>query len=170
MSDIMTTVGAIRPFGPSDWQQVRTIYLEGIATGVATFETDAPTWETWDASHLPQCRLGYWSDEALLGWAALSPVSRRRVYAGVAEASVYVSAKSRASGIGKALLVELIEQSERHGIWTLQGATMASNVASLRLQESCGFRIVGRRERIGSLNGVWHDTVLTERRSRTVGV
>jgi L-amino acid N-acyltransferase YncA len=159
----------IRPLEKLAWEQVRAIYLEGIATGLATFETAAPTWEEWDAAHLAQCRLGAWKSERLVGWAALSPVSRRRAYAGVAEVSVYVSGPSRQNGIGRALLAAVIEESERLGFWTLQGATFAENVASLRLQESCGFRVVGRRERIGSLNGVWHDTVLTERRSRIVG-
>ncbi len=159
----------IRPFDNFAWEQIREIYLDGIETGLATFETGAPSWEEWDAAHIPQCRLGAWSENALLAWAALSPVSRRRVYAGVAEVSVYVSRANRRNGVGRALLAAVIEESERLGFWTLQGATFAENIASLRLQESCGFRIVGRRERIGCLNGVWHDTVLTERRSERVG-
>src|SRR4051794_33294843 len=143
----------------ADWPQVRAIYLEGIATGNATFETDAPSWEAWDAGHLTVGRLVARGDGRVLGWAALSPVSKRACYAGVAEASVYVGASARGRGVGRALLVRLIEESEAAGIWTLQGAAFAENAASLRLQSACGFRVVGRRERIGRLGGVWRDTV-----------
>jgi len=148
---------------------VRAIYLEGIATGQATFETAAPSWEQWDDGHLPHSRLVARQQQAVLGWGALSPVSRRSAYAGVAEVSIYVRAAQRRRGIGKRLLLALIDSSERNGIWTLQGATFAENIASLQLQEACGFRIVGRRERIGQHHGAWRDTVLTERRSLTVG-
>jgi L-amino acid N-acyltransferase YncA len=154
---------------PDEWEAIRAIYLEGIATGNATFETEAPTWEQWDAGHLPECRLAARIDGRLVGWAALSPVSSRRCYAGVAEVSVYVAAAHRGSGVGRALLQAVIAESESRGIWTLQGGTFPENTASLRLQESCGFRIVGRRERIARMNGVWRDTVLTERRSPHVG-
>lgn len=154
---------------PDDWEAVRAIYLEGIATGQATFETEAPTWEQWDAGHLAECRFAARIDDRLAGWAALSPVSRRRCYAGVAEVSVYVAASARGCGVGRALLQALIAESESRGIWTLQGGTFPENTASLRLQESCGFRVVGRRERIAKLHGVWRDTVLTERRSPIVG-
>jgi L-amino acid N-acyltransferase YncA len=160
----------IDPLSPSDWPEVRAIYLEGIATAQATFETEAPSWEQWDASHLPQCRLAARIPGRVIGWAALSPVSRRLCYAGVAEVSVYISNTYRGHGVGKRLLQALIVASENHGIWTLQGATFAENAASLRLQAGCGFRIVGRRERIGQLHGVWRSTVLTERRSVIVGV
>jgi L-amino acid N-acyltransferase YncA len=159
----------IDPLEPADWPQVRAIYLEGIATGQATFETEAPSWEQWNASHLPQGRLAVRSLDHLMGWAALSPVSRRACYSGVAEVSVYVASAYRSQGVGKALLQALVAASEHHGIWTLQGATFAENTASLRLQTSCGFRIVGRRERIGQLHGVWRSTILTERRSLIVG-
>jgi len=155
---------------PADWERVRAIYLEGIATGQATFETDAPTWEAWDAGHLPFGRLAARSDGELAAWAALSAVSRRACYAGVAEVSVYVSGAARGQGIGRALLEALIVSAEDHHIWTLQGGTFPENAASLRLQASCGFRIVGRRERIGRLAGIWRDTVLTERRSCRVGI
>jgi phosphinothricin acetyltransferase len=155
---------------PDDWPAVRAIYLEGIATGQATFETEAPSWQDWDAAHLPHCRLAARLGGAVAGWGALSPVSRRRCYAGVAEVSVYVAAAHRGRQLGKRLLQALIAESERRGIWTLQGATFPENTASLRLQESCGFRIVGRRERIGQLHGVWRSTIVTERRSRTVGI
>jgi phosphinothricin acetyltransferase len=150
---------------PVDWEQVRAIYLEGIATGHATFETEAPTWEEWDATHHSFARLAARHSGSLVGWAALSPVSRRRCYAGVAEVSVYVAAAQRGHGVGRQLLEALIAASEQHGIWTLQGATFPENTASLRLQRICGFREIGRRERIAQLHGIWRDTVLTERRN-----
>jgi phosphinothricin acetyltransferase len=155
---------------PADWPQVRAIYREGIATGNATFETDAPPWEQWDAAHLAAGRLVARDGGVVLGWCSLAPVSRRACYAGVAEASVYVGAAHRGRGVGRALLLRLIAESEAAGIWTLQGATFSENAASLRLQQACGFRIIGRRERIARMNGVWRDTVLTERRSSVVGV
>ncbi len=151
-----------------DWEQVRAIYLDGIATGQATFETDAPSWNEWNAAHLEVCRLAGRAGGRLIGWAALTPVSRRKCYAGVAEVSVYVHSSYRGGGAGRAILQALIADSERHGIWTLQGSTFLENAASLRLQESCGFRIVGRRERIARHNSVWRDTVITERRSTIV--
>ncbi|HEY3789672.1 MAG TPA: GNAT family N-acetyltransferase [Urbifossiella sp.] len=154
---------------PADWPRVRAIYLEGIATGQATFETEAPTWEQWDAGHLPACRLAARQDELLIGWAALSLVSRRPCYSGVAEVSIYVAAGHRNRGVGRALLRSLIEESERHEFWMLQAATFAENAASLRLLTSCGFRVVGRRGRIAQLSGHWKDTVLAERRSAVVG-
>lgn len=154
---------------PSDWPAVRAIYEEGIATGLGTFETAVPAWEEWDAARLPHSRLVA-REERVVGWAALSPVSRRACYAGVAEVGVYVAAVARGHGLGRALLEAVIDSAEAHGIWTLQGATIAENTASLALQARCGFRIVGRRERIGKLAGVWRDTVLTERRSNKVGV
>lgn len=153
----------------ADWPQVRAIYLEGIATGDATFEVEAPAWEQWDAGHLAVGRLVARVDGRLVGWCALSPVSRRACYAGVAEASVYVGAAHRGRGVGRGLLLRLIGESERAGIWTLQAGTFPENEASLKLQLSCGFRVIGRRERVGRLNGAWRDTVLTERRSRVVG-
>jgi L-amino acid N-acyltransferase YncA len=154
---------------PADWDAVRAIYLEGIATGQATFETDAPSWDEWDAGHHPFARLVARSDGKVAGWAALSSVSRRRCYAGVAEISIYVAEAFWGRGIGRQLLVRLIAESERHGIWTLQGGTFPENEASLRLQRACGFRVLGRRERVGQRHGVWRDTILTERRSPTVG-
>jgi phosphinothricin acetyltransferase len=153
-----------------DWDSVRAIYLEGIATGQATFETEAPTWERWDAAHHRFGRLVARLGGRVVGWAALSPVSRRACYAGVAEVSVYVAADARGRGVGRALLTAEIAESERQGIWTLQEATFAENEASLRLQRQCGFRVIGRRERVARLRGVWRDTVLTERRSPVVGV
>ena len=155
---------------PQDWPAVRAIYQEGIVTGNATFETQAPAWEDWDASHLEDCRLVARRGGHIVGWGALSPVSGRCVYAGVAEVSVYVAAAARGQGIGKRLLRALIEVSERQGIWTLQAGVFPENEASIALHKSCGFREVGTRARIGQLRGVWRDVVLLERRSDTVGV
>ena len=153
-----------------DWELVRAIYLEGVATGQATFETEAPNWECWDAGHLPQCRLVARNGDGVLGWAALSPVSRREVYAGVAEVSVYVAASARGLAVGGALMRALIEASERQGIWTLQSNVFPENHASVALHLKHGFREVGRRERIARHHGVWRDTVVLERRSSVVGM
>jgi L-amino acid N-acyltransferase YncA len=153
-----------------DWDTVRAIYLEGIATGNSTFETSAPEWEQWDRDHLRSCRLVARSENDVLGWAALSPVSRRRVYAGVAEASVYVAARARGEGIGSALLAALIPAAERAGIWTLQAGIFPENAASLELCKRAGFRVVGTRERLGCMDGRWRDVVLLERRSTIAGV
>jgi phosphinothricin acetyltransferase len=155
---------------PADWEQVREIYREGIATGHATFETEAPSWEAWDAAHLKFARLVARDGKGIVGWAALSPVSQRCVYGGVAEVSVYVSTARRQSGVGGKLLAALISASEENGIWTLQAGMFPENTASRALHEKLGFREVGRRERIGKLNGAWRDTILLERRSRTVGI
>lgn len=155
---------------PQDWEFVRAIYLEGIATGQATFETEAPDWERWDAGHLPQCRLIARNGAGVLGWAALSPVSKRQVYAGVTEVSVYVATSARGAGVGGALMRALIEASERHGVWTLQSSVFPENQASLALHFNHGFREVGRRERVARHHGVWRDTVVLERRSPTAGV
>ena len=153
-----------------DWDTVRAIYREGIATGNATFETDVPDWEAWDKGHLRACRLVAKADGRVVGWAALTPYSSRRAYAGVAGLSIYVSASARGQGIGSALLSALIEASERAGLWTLQAGIFPENAASLALHRAHGFREVGRRERIGQLNGVWRDVVLMERRSKVVGI
>lgn len=154
---------------PQDWPAARAIYLEGIATKNATFETDAPEWEKWDAAHLKDCRLVARLSGQVVGWAALSPVSSRCVYAGVAENSIYIGAAVRGQGIGKKLLGALVEASERAGIWTLQTGIFPENKASLHLHELCGFRVLGVREKIGQMDGVWRDVVLMERRSRVVG-
>lgn len=153
-----------------DWPAVREIFREGIATGNATFETDLPDWEKWDSAHRQDCRLIARSGERVLGWAALSPVSARRVYSGVAEVSVYVAAAARGGGVGRALLQALIEESEHNGIWTLQAGIFAENVASIALHKVCGFREVGVRRRIGKLAEVWRDVLLLERRSSRMGV
>jgi L-amino acid N-acyltransferase YncA len=152
----------------SDWEQVRAIYLEGIRSGDSTFETDAPAWEQWDEAHLRVARLVARDGERVLGWAALSPVSKRRVYRGVAELTVYVGESARGRGLGRALLEALIAESERNGIWTLQASIFPENVASLALHRRSGFREVGRRERIGMMNGRWRDTLLFERRSQSM--
>lgn len=158
----------IRPIVPSDWPAVRRIYEEGIATGNATFEQTAPDWEEWNAGKLAAPRLAAEIDGALVGWAALSPTSKRHVYRGVAEVSVYVAASARGQGVGLALLSALVEQSETAGIWTLQAGIFPENAASVHLHERCGFRIVGRREKIGQMYGVWRDVLLMERRSRRI--
>ncbi|MFN2406735.1 MAG: N-acetyltransferase family protein [Pyrinomonadaceae bacterium] len=155
---------------PGDWEQVRAIYLEGISSGHTTFESDAPSWEKWDAGHLEIARLVARKGDKVLGWAALSPVSSRHAYRGVAELTISVAKESRSRGIGRALLTALIEESERNEIWTLQAAIFPENMTSVKLHLRCGFREVGRRERIGKLSGVWRDTLLFERRSKTVGV
>lgn len=152
-----------------DWEAVRAIYRQGIATGQATFEVDAPEWEAWDRARLPAPRLVARSEGRVVGWAALSPVSARPAYAGVAEISVYVEESARGRGVGEALMTALIGASEGAGIWTLQGSIFPENAASLALVGKLGFREVGRRERIGCRDDVWRDTVLVERRSRVVG-
>jgi L-amino acid N-acyltransferase YncA len=160
----------IKPMKPEQWEAVRAIYLAGIATGDATFETETPNWTEWDKSHLPKPRLVALSGGSVVGWAALSRVSARAAYAGVAEVSVYVDELVRGQGIGSLLLKDLVAGSENAGIWTLQASIFPENAASILLHESCGFREVGRRERVGKLKGVWRDTVLLERRSELVGV
>ena len=153
-----------------DWDEVASIYQEGIATSNATFETDAPTWEKWDKSHLRDCRLVARAEGKIIGWAALSPVSTRCVYSGVAEVSLYVAASTRGIGVGKALLRAVIDESERIGIWTLQVGIFPENAVSIGLTKACGFREVGRRERIGQMDGIWRDVILMERRSKVVGI
>lgn len=156
---------------PEDWPAVCAIYAEGIATGNATFETNAPEWEKWNDDHLTNPRLvARDTDGTILAWAALVPVSGRCVYAGVAENSIYVAQAARGRGVGKALLMELVTQSEQAGYWTLQCGIFPENVASIAIHKACGFREVGRRERLGQmLNGAWRDVVLLERRSQITG-
>ncbi|GAA3930124.1 N-acetyltransferase family protein [Hymenobacter algoricola] len=158
------------PFSETHWPAARAIYEEGIATGTATFTTEAPEWDEWHRSHLRHSRLVATDAAGLvLGWAALSPVSGRCVYGGVAEVSVYVGAAARGRGVGRELLRELIDTSEQNGMWTLQASVFPGNEVSLRLHRAQGFRIVGHRERIGQLRGRWQDTLLLERRSLIVG-
>jgi L-amino acid N-acyltransferase YncA len=153
----------------SDWEQVCSIYLEGIREGNSTFETEAPSWEAWDGAHLKSPRLVMRSADKILGWAALSSVSKRRVYRGVAEVTVYVTESARGQGVGRALLEALIDESERNDMWTLQASIFPENRASIELHRRCGFREVGRRERIAMLRDKWRDTILFERRSKRVG-
>jgi L-amino acid N-acyltransferase YncA len=165
----MESVESVEPMRPDDWPAVRAIYLEGIATGNATFEQTPPAWETWNAGHLPTARIVARLDGDLLGWAALSGVSSRCVYAGVAEVSVYVAERARGRGVGSKLMARLIADSEAQGIWTLQAGIFPENVASIALHERAGFRVVGHRERLGQMKGRWRDVVLLERRSAVAG-
>jgi phosphinothricin acetyltransferase len=160
----------IRKMSATDWNSVADIYKEGIATGVATFETTVPDFESWDKAHMTSCRFVAEDYNTILGWVALSPVSSRCVYGGVAEVSVYISKVSRGKGIGKLLLHHLIDASEQEGIWTLQSGVFPTNHASIKIHEAVGFRLIGNRERVGKLNGQWIDNILFERRSRLVGV
>jgi phosphinothricin acetyltransferase len=155
---------------PKHWDEVKQIYEDGIATGNATFQHQAPEWEEWNNSHLAESRIIAKEGEMILGWAALTPVSGRCVYVGVAEVSVYVSDKARGKGLGKQLLQKLIEESEANNIWTLQAGIFPENIASIKIHEASGFRILGTRERIGQMNGKWRDTILMERRSTIIGV
>lgn len=159
----------MREMLPGDWQDVKRIYEEGIQTGHATFEQSAPGWEEWNNSHLQHSRLVAIYDNSVAGWAAVSPVSGRCVYGGVAEVSVYVSMEHRGQNIGKKLLGALIEETERNGLWTLQAGIFPENRASIMIHEKNGFRTVGYRERIGKMNGKWRDTILLERRSARIG-
>ncbi len=160
----------IAPMAASDTEAVLTVFAEGIASGDATFQTEAPGWAEWDAAHLPTPRLVA-RDAAgvLLGWCALSAVSNRAVYAGVVEESVYVATAARGQGVGRALLEAMVRESEAAGLWTLQAGIFPENAASIALHEACGFRIVGLRERIGRHFGEWRDVVFLERRSRVAG-
>lgn len=154
----------------ADWPMVCQIYQEGIDTGIATLETSTPDWEDWDAAHLPYCRLVAMDQEQMAGWAVLSPYSKRAVYSGVAEDSVYVANSYRGKGVGSFLLEALITESEKQGIWTLQAGISAKNTASIQLHQKAGFRIVGVRERISQRLGEWQDIMLMERRSTVVGI
>ncbi len=161
----------IEPLLPEHWKDVRRIHLEGIATGEATFETDsAPDWETWSGDHLEYGRIVALLGDRVVGWAALTPVSDRCVYAGVAEVSVYVGSEARGQGVGSRLMAALVEESEKHALWTLQAGIFDGNDASVSLHEKYGFRIVGVRRRLGKLKGRWRDVLLMERRSDVVGV
>lgn len=159
----------IRAMQNADWESVKKIYELGILTGNATFETSAPSFELWDASHLKFGRLVCVQDEIIVGWAALSAVSSRCVYGGVAEVSVYVHPEFKNKGVGKNLLIALISESEANDIWMLQSGIFEENEASIVLHLKCGFRQIGFRERIGKLNGAWKSTLLLERRSNVVG-
>lgn len=159
----------IEPVELRHWPEIRAIYLEGIATGNATFQTEAPPWEAWERSHLQVGRLVAHNGERVVGWVALSPVSARAVYAGVAEVSIYVAERTRGQGVGRLLLETLIREAEAAGIWTLQAGVFPENAAGLALLERNGFRRVGVRERLGRMDGRWRDVVLLERRSDVAG-
>lgn len=152
----------------SDFPRVLQIYKEGIDTKVATFETQLPNWDNWNKSHLEICRLVVEINNSVCAWAALSNVSDREVYKGVAEISIYVSQAERVKGIGKYLLNIMINESELNNIWTLQSSIFAENIASINLHKTCGFRKIGYREKIAQLDGKWTDNVILERRSKIV--
>ena len=152
------------------WPAVKAIYESGIGTGQATFQTAAPEWEEWDKAHVQECRLVALEGNKIIGWAALTPVSGRCVYAGVGEVSVYIDGSARGKGVGKALLNELVHESELNNFWTLQAGIFPENIASIQIHKANGFRIIGSREKIGQMNGVWRDTLLLERRSTSIGL
>lgn len=160
----------IYPMTADHAASVLHIYEEGISTGNATFQTAAPSWEDWDKSHLTTCRMVVIEDDEVIGWAALTPVSDRCVYAGVAEVSVYVALSANGKGVGKALLQKLVEVSEENGIWTLQAGIFPENAGSIKIHKANGFREVGRREKIGKMGNLWRDTLLLERRSTKAGM
>ena len=160
----------IRNIEQENFYQVAEIYKQGIETGIATFQNEIPDWNSWDKSHLPNCRIAVFEDNEMAGWAALTPVSGRCVYAGVAEVSVYVAAKFRGKKVGEFLLNHLIKESEKAGFWTLQSGIFPDNTGSIKLHEKCGFRRIGYREKIGIKDGIWKDNVIMERRSKVVGV
>ena len=160
----------IRTMTPGDWEQVSQIYKEGINTGIATFELNVPSYESWDQAHLDTCRLIAEEGGNTLGWAALSPVSSRCVYGGVGEVSVYIASKSRGKGVGKLLMEQLIKESEEAGFWTLQSGIFPENYASIKLHEKVGFRYIGKREKVGKIHGIWKDNLLFEKRSKKIGI
>ena len=154
-----------------DWKQVACIYLEGINTGKATFQAEVPTWESWNNEHISSCRIVARLGNNVLGWGALSETSSRCVYRGVAEVSIYIGEKYRGQGLGKTLLEYLIKLSENNGFWTLQSGIIRENELSIALHEKCGFRKIGIREKVAKMsNGIWHDVVFMERRSKIVGI
>ena len=160
----------IRSMKVADWEAVSRIYAEGIRTGFATFEQRVPTYESWDKAHVESCRLVAEDEGQILGWAALSPVSSRCVYGGVAEVSVYIGENSRGKGVGKALLNQLVRASEEAGFWTIQSGIFPENEASIALHEKVGFRFIGKRERVAKNAGEWKDNLLFEKRSKTIGI
>ncbi len=161
----------IKPMEQGHWDVVSEIYKEGIDTGIATFETQVPTYKDWDKAHLKSCRIVALDKTTVIGWAALSPVSGRCVYGGVGEVSVYISRTSRGTGVGKLLMKHLIYESEKEGLWTLQSGIFPENKASIKLHEKVGFRYIGKRERVGRTSqGTWKDNLLFERRSKLVGI
>lgn len=166
--DTMSAEVEITNFTKQDWPNIATIYKEGIDTGIATFETTVPTWEQWDTSHINSCRLKAVLNTETVGWAALAPTSKREVYKGVAEVSIYITSKHRNLGIGKLLLTNLITESEKEGFWTLQAGIFSKNNASIKLHTNVGFRIIGYREKVAKLNHIWYDNTILERRSKKI--
>ena len=160
----------IRKMQSLDWDEVSRIYKQGIETGFATFEQQVPSYENWDGAHVKSCRLVAEEAGKVLGWAALSPVSSRCVYGGVAEVSVYIGAQSRGKGVGKALLKKLITESENAGFWTIQSGIFPENASSIALHEKVGFRFIGKRERVAKIHGIWKDNLLFEKRSDKIGI
>lgn len=161
---------AFRPMREEDWISVAEIYRQGIETGNATFEMEIPAWDKWDSSHLRTCRIVATIGKSIVAWAALVPVSKRKVYSGVAEISIYVSDKYQGHGIGTRLLENLITKSEKEGFWTLQAVIFPENIVSLKIHQDLGFRKVGFREKIGKMDGNWRETILLERRSKIAGI
>lgn len=154
----------------TDWNQVCHIFNEGIQTGNATFETEAPTWESWDRDYFSVCRLVARKGQEVVGWAALTPISKREAYCGAAEVSIYISSTSTGNGVGTKLLERLVDVSEECGFWSLEADIFKENESSILLHKKCGFREVGTRCRLGKLNGLWRDVVILERRSDVVGM
>ena len=167
---MVTTEATFRFFDEKDWEKVCEIYTQGIETKNATFQVKAPNWQDWNNSHLNTCRIIAELSGEIVGWSALSPISSRCVYGGVAEVSVYVSNEYSGQKVGTKLLEKLIEESEKNGIWTLQAGIFPENEASLKIHTNLGFRTVGYREKVGKMNGIWRDTILLERRSTKVGI
>ena len=160
----------IIPIHKDHFPEIAEIYRQGLETGNATFETNVPSWEDWDKGKLKHSRLVATLDNTVVGWAALSAVSDRCVYGGVAEVSIYISNDHQGKGIGKALILKLIEESESNGIWTLQSGMFPENEATVALHKSAGFRMIGHREKVGKLGNTWRDTIMMERRSKTIGI
>jgi len=163
----------IETMKPSDWEQVKNIYLEGIKTGIATFQTESelPNWEIWNQGHIDSCRIVARFRNDILGWAALSHSSSRRCYKGVAEVSIYIDDKYKGQGVGTSLLQNIIKLSEQNGFWTLHSGIIRENTASIALHKKCGFKEIGIREKIAKMsNGIWYDVVLMERRSSIAGI
>ena len=160
----------LRPMLDSDWPRVKEIYESRIATGIATFEQSAPAWEKWNSSHLQIGRFVAEEGERVIGWIALTPVSTRCVYGGVADVSIYIDPAARKKGVGLRLMEQAIADSEKNGLWTLQSEIISENTASIRLHEKAGFRMIGYREKVAQQKGVWKNNVLMERRSKVVGV
>jgi len=159
---------SIRTFKEQDWASVSKIYSEGIATGIATFETEVPSFDVWNEKFIKKCRIVAVLDNKVVGFAVLSQVSKRKVYKGVAEVTVYVAQEKRRKGIGKLLLDTLVNESEKEGFWTLQAGIFSENISSIEMHKKCGFRVVGIREKIGKRNNKWHDNHFLERRSKSV--